>query len=861
MNTSKCNHEKHGYWHSRVGALSCLISVVLGGMLLAGAAPAEDITAAAPVSDPNALAPGCTFREGAVVRGPVRARRLALVFTGHEYAESGGTILAVLERRGVQASFFLTGDFLANRQFEPLVRRMVTRGDYLGPHSDKHLLYCAWEAGHHTLVTQNEFRTDLQTCLKKLKRLGRAPRYFLPPYEHYNREVAGWTHELGLTLINGTPGTRSPADYTPDAATNFVSSQAIYDSIVHRAQTGTDGLNGFMLLLHAGSGPQRADKFAARLDELLGFLAGQGYQFVRVDELLDPQARDLFIRASQVGYSRHDLKTAVAFAKTALPERFSVLEAASGRELFHGRSLLLSGQAWGQFAHHVRLDFSRFTKPGRYVLQMGGTRSLPFEIGDAIWSRLAEDGLEFMRQQRCGYNPWLGTNCHQLDGRTAYGPLPPGSPLDARGGWHDAGDLLKYQLTSGNATAQMLLAFQLAPRSTRFSDQVDGWGHPLTNGIPDLLDEARWGLEWLLKLHPAPDQLYHQVADDRDHIGFRLPQNETADYGWGKGGARVVYCADGRPQGLQQYQSDSTGLANLAGRYAAAMALAWQIWGNDPAQRAFAARCLQAGREVYELGRAGEGVQQGNSCRSPYRYEETTWADDMEWGAAELFRATGERRFLVEAKRYAQLAASESWMGRDQTKHYQFYPYCNLGHFRLGELVEPGYRQVLAGYYGEGIQRCVQAGQGNPYAAGVPFIWCSANLTVALATQCLLYERMTGDRRYRGFAAMQRDWLLGRNPWGHTLLTEIGSVFPTEVHLQTTKLTGRRVRGGLVDGPVYERIFRSLQGVSITEPDPLAEFQDSRAVYHNDFHDYATNEPIMDGTASAILLWALCAGR
>ncbi|HKZ77985.1 MAG TPA: glycoside hydrolase family 9 protein [Pyrinomonadaceae bacterium] len=106
-------------------------------------------------------------------------------------------------------------------------------------------------------------------------------------------------------------------------------------------------------------------------------------------------------------------------------------------------------------------------------------------------------------------------------------------------------------------------------------------GQPGPNGVPDILDEARWGLDWMLKLHPAPDRLYHQVADDRDHKGWRLPQNETVDYGWGPGSYRVVYFADGRPQGLQQYQSASTGLANLAGRYAVAMALGYQIWKND----------------------------------------------------------------------------------------------------------------------------------------------------------------------------------------------------------------------------------------------------------------------------------------
>ena len=73
----------------------------------------------------------------------------------------------------------------------------------------------------------------------------------------------------------------------------------------------------------------------------------------------------------------------------------------------------------------------------------------------------------------------------------------------------------------------------------------------------------------------------------------------------------------------------------------------------------------------------------------------------------------------------------------------------------------------------------------------------------------------------------------------------------------TMQLMKRPVRGGLVDGPVYERIFKTLKGVSIREPDPLAAFQ-GPAVYHDDMNDYSSNEPTMDGTASAILMWAIC---
>ena len=857
---------------------------------------------------------GFQLSEGGIIRGSTSRKHIALAFTGHSFAEGGKTILNELARHQGRASFFFTGDFLANTNFTPLIRRITKEGHFIGPHSDKHLLYCPWDGPKTNLVTRDEFRSDLTANLEKLERFGvrrAGVRYFLPPFEYYNRAIVDWSAELGLTLINFTPGTRANADYMGDADKNFISSQAIFDSILKHEREDAHGLNGFILLLHLGSGPERTDKFAAHFGELLDALAANGYEFVRVDELLSPKPEQLFVRANQLGYEIEDVKTAVAFSEADIPKTFSVVrlspdfglperpltrrdatfspsggegrvrgrgdlqrDGAFPRNLnqddirFEGTAKRIAG-AWGQFTNHVELDFSALKKPGRYFIRIGAATSQPFTIGKDIYAELPDQLLEFMREQRCGYNPWLGANCHQLDGRTAFGPLPDATAMDATGGWHDAGDLLKYLLTAGNATAQMLLAYELNSRIThppslrfgatshasRFTDRVDALGRPGTNGIPDLLDEARWGLDWLLKLHPAPDALYHQVADDRDHAGWRLPQSEITDYGWGKGGARVVYFATGEPQGLKKYQSESTGVANLAGRYAAAMALAYEIWKDDPQQKYFARRCLQAGREVYALGRAKEGVQQGNSYGSPYRYAETTWADDMEWGAAELFRATGEKNFLADAKRYAELAADESWMGKEQTGHYQFYPFMNAGHFRLYDLVDAKFKKTLAGYYRAGIERCVSAGEKNPYRIGVPFIWCSDNLVAALVTQCAFYERMTGDQRYHDFAAKQRDWLLGRNPWGTTMFTEIGSVYPRDVHLMTTQLTHRTVRGALVDGPVYERIFKSLKGVTIREPDPLALFQGA-AVYHDDMNDYSSDEPTMDGTASAILMFA-----
>lgn len=573
-------------------------------------------------------------------------------------------------------------------------------------------------------------------------------------------------------------------------------------------------------------------------------------------------ADDAYVRVNQVGYRPGDVKVAIAMDRAALRGKYQVIDAATQKTAFEG-DVRASEEAWGEFSHHAELDFSEIDKEGEYLVRLGDAKSPTFRIRRSTYSELPDQLLEFMRQQRCGYNPFVNAVCHSFDGRTVDGPLPADSYVDARGGWHDAGDQLKYLLTASNATAQMLLAYQLgnqAKSQAVFADRVNDLGQTAPNGIPDLLDEARWGLDWMLRLHPAPDQLYHQVADDRDHsTGFRLPQNETVDYGWGPGSYRPVYSADGKPQGLKQYKSESNGIANLAGRYAAAMGLGYQIWKDDLRLRPYAERCLAAGKEVYAMGKGREGVQQGNSYKSQYRYAETTWADDMEWGAAELFRATGDSRYRTDALHYAELAGTEGWFGKAKTGHYQYYPFMNIGHFRLYDLVDGTVRERLIGYYRDEIELCAKASTGNPYRIGVPFIWCSNNLTVALATQCALYKRMTGDGRYRTFAASHRDWLMGRNPWGFSMFTNIPAKgqFPRDVHLFGNAVLKKSVRGGLVDGPVGRSIFGSLKGVSIHEPDPLAAFQDERAVYHDDMQDYSTNEPTMDGTASAILMWVV----
>ena len=126
---------------------------------------------------------------------------------------------------------------------------------------------------------------------------------------------------------------------------------------------------------------------------------------------------------------------------------------------------------------------------------------------------------------------------------------------------------------------------------------------------------------------------------------------------------------------------------------------------------------------------------------------------------------------------------------------------------------------------------------------------------VAFATQAVLYERMTGDRQFRALAAEARDWIFGRNPWGVSFVIGVpadGDAASQPHHL-FHKLIGHLPVGGLVDGPVYKDINDSLKFAPFGV-DRLARFQSDIAVYHDVFADFSTNEPIIDGTVSLLLL-------
>src|SRR6187551_2767962 len=253
-----------------------------------------------------------------------------------------------------------------------------------------------------------------------------------------------------------------------------------------------------------------------------------------------------WIRINQLGYQPNGVKVAVWCSKDSVRLKIFQLVDANTKKIVLTDSTRKAFDKYGPFKQTYRLNFSSYKKPGKYYLQAGGTRSPEFEIREDVYKGAADFCLRYMRQQRSGFNPFLKDSCHTHDGYVLYGEkagILDSTHIDVTGGWHDASDYLQYSSTSANATYHLLAAYRDFPNV--FTDEKLANGLEGKNGMADVLDEARWGLNWLLKMHPKDDWMFNQLGDDRDHRGMRIPKLDSF---YGRGHERPVYFCSGKPQ-------------------------------------------------------------------------------------------------------------------------------------------------------------------------------------------------------------------------------------------------------------------------------------------------------------------------
>ncbi|MBL0336938.1 MAG: glycoside hydrolase family 9 protein [Chitinophagaceae bacterium] len=552
-----------------------------------------------------------------------------------------------------------------------------------------------------------------------------------------------------------------------------------------------------------------------------------------------------WIRFNILGYPEQGIKTAVWCTKTdELVKEVSLVRALSGQVVM---KIPVSEDfgAYGPFRHTARINFSTFKTAGFYYLRAGNTETPIFRIDDSVYHGRADFCLRYMRQQRTGFNPSLNDSCHTHDGYTLYGPGKDSSYVDVVGGWHDASDYLQYSTTSANATWHLLAAY----RDFRnvFTDEHQANGVTGRNGVADILDEAKWGLDWLLKMNPSKEIMFNQIGDDRDHMGMRIPRQDTNFYG--RGIERPVYFVSGKPQQRGKFMNATNGVSSIAGKFSSAFALGARLTRiNDPV---YSVKMSFKAHEAFDFGLKYPGYSQTASVRSPYIYAEENWADDMELAAASI----GLKAY---ARQYARMEPVTPWLGKDTASHYQWYPFVNPGHYELAKQLTGDVKNEIISFYKKGIDSVWEKARKNAFYRGVPFIWCSNNLTASFATQLYWYRQLSHDSSMAEFEQANVDWLLGCNPWGTSMVYGLPGFgdMPADPHSALTHIGKMKIDGGLVDGPVYTSIYKNLIGIQLYDADEYKDFQSDLAVYHDDYGDYSTNEPTMDGTASLIYLLA-----
>ncbi len=572
-----------------------------------------------------------------------------------------------------------------------------------------------------------------------------------------------------------------------------------------------------------------------------------------------------WIRINQLGYQAGSKKIAVWCAKDdQLVKTFQLIDATTKKIAFSGSAGKPFG-AYGPFTQSHRLNFSSFTKPGKYYLQVDKTKSPELTIDKDVYKGSADFCLRYMRQQRSGFNPFLKDSCHTHDGYILYGGnagIKDSTYIDVVGGWHDASDYLQYVTTSANATYHLLMAYR--DFKNVFADNHLSNGLEGKNGITDVLDEAKWGLDWLLKMHPRKDWMFNQIADDRDHMGMRIPKQDSF---YGKGYQRPAYFVSGEPQQRGKFMNNTTGTSSTAGKFASVFALAETLYQTDSLfrqtnkQRGYYAKAFDA----YDYGNKKKGVTQTASVKSPYIYAEDNWVDDMELASAAIHQMIIQQpnggdsgSYMIQALEFAKQEKITLWLGADTAKHYQWYPFINIGHYELAKQLKGAQRDTIISYYKQGIQKVWNKAKNNAFYRGIPYIWCTNNLTTSFAIQCMWYRQLTGDKQFEELEQANLDWLFGLNPWGTSMVYGLPSWgdTPVDPHSAFTHIKNYPIDGGLIDGPVYGSIYKNLIGITLYQPDEYAEFQSDLAVYHDDYGDYSTNEPTMDGTASLIYLLA-----
>jgi endoglucanase len=455
----------------------------------------------------------------------------------------------------------------------------------------------------------------------------------------------------------------------------------------------------------------------------------------------------------QLGYLPNATKV---FTLRAPSATFSV-RATNGARVLQGRPGAVRDDAASGDRVQIA-DISAVNKPGSYILETDVGKSVPFEIGPDVYRHALWLSMRGYTGQRCGCNVDLGdgyshpachleAEFHATSGKTG--------AYKNHGGWHDAGDYGRYIVNSGISTGTLLWTWELSNAAVRNLDLKI----PESGGkIPDFLAEIKWNLDWMLTMQDADGGVWHKQTSE-NFCGFVMPQDDhMISYVIGTGAAPYK----------------STG---ASADFAAVAAIAARCYG--PYDDAYAKTCADAAKRAYVWASKNPNVvfKNPSSVRTG-EYGDGECRDEMLWAAAELWRTTGDEQYRTAFESGVAYLQTEKGL-RVSTPGWGDLPALALWTYALAERKTASsellskIRESSAHAADNLVRASRENGYGNTMALS-DYDWGSNSVAANQSLQLIVTDHLQKNDDYRRAAAENLHYLLGRNCWDLSWVTQLG---------------------------------------------------------------------------------------
>ena len=564
----------------------------------------------------------------------------------------------------------------------------------------------------------------------------------------------------------------------------------------------------------------------------LVFLVGLAALFIVPMVLARAQeAPTTAIKVDQVGYPLDAPKVALV---SAPGKTFQLKRSTDNGVVFTGT--LAQPEADASTRDQVQAaDFSSFNKPGAYYIEIPGVgRSWNFTLGPNIYQRAYYMAMRGFYGQRCGTAVDMGPEfpgfthpaCH-LHGE--FHPTSGKSGVrDNIGGWHDAGDYGRYTVNSGISTGMLLWAWEIySPKLKSIPLNIPETG----NGSPDILNEARWNLEWMLKMQDDDGGVWHKQTSTH-FSAFIAPQDDTL-------------ISDVIGTGTAPYKS-TCATADLA----AVAAIAARVF--KPFDAKFAAQNLEASRRAWDWAQKNPNVTFRNPPGiSTGDYGDHSCSDELLWAAAELGRTTGESTFnnyfLSNYTHFLPVLESppaESW---SQLAPMALWTYA----LSQQKANDPKAVAAIRDHTLAAANAVVERTKANPYRNSMKasdYIWGSNSVAAGYGVYLLIANQFSPNSSFTDAARDNLHYILGRNTFSLSWVTQLGENPFQHPHHRPSAATGKAWPGLMSGGPNAGRQDAVL--AKLPKDLPPAK------VYADQTPSYASNEIAINWQASLVFLLA-----